>query len=349
MTEEIYLPISEWAETSAWPLAGFLPDSLDELYLGPSSTDPATGDASVEVMVLNELVLQIPGLDFLTLAIAPAGGSTAVNLAISRSPFCLRVQAPVTLRVDANLLRPLKPGPTPGTYEPDFAAKTLDIVLGTIDIGINGDGDFNFDLPGATPAIPRCMIGQTGVVLEIGKLQWLTPSTPTTDLPPAPTVVPQGFTGLFLDDVTVEIPQLPAAMNKLRMDDVFLGTGGFTGKVLIEDTAGTLTWDTGQSPAKYAGGVAVGELYGFQCGLKKIEIEIVQSCLQKSSILGEMFVPYLDKRIGVDLKLSMSGDLLVGLASPQAKNPEKGAELRSDGLLYLLISAQTSKPRSPAA
>jgi hypothetical protein len=42
------------------------------------------------------------------------------------------------------------------------------------------------------------MIGNSGVTLQIGRLQWLTPGTPVADRPPN---TPAGFTGLYLDDV----------------------------------------------------------------------------------------------------------------------------------------------------
>ena len=78
-----------------------------------------------------------------------------------------------------------------------------------------------------------------------------------------------------------------------------------------------------------------GEIFGFKCGLKNIEIAFVQSCLQKGSLVGEIFVPYLEKRVGIELNLDITGNFRVSLTGPQSKNPDTGVEMQTDGLLRL--------------
>src|SRR4029079_7678460 len=121
--------------------------------------------------------LQVPGLEFATFALGATTGSTDFMLSVGFGPFSMGVHLPVTLRIDANVLRPIKEGTE---NEPDPDAETLNIALGTIDLTV--DGDWNIDL-GVTSAvqIPRCMIGDSGVIIE-GKLRWLTPAT--LSLPP---------------------------------------------------------------------------------------------------------------------------------------------------------------------
>ena len=56
------------------------------------------------------------------------------------------------------------------------------------------------------PALPRCMIGETGVIVAAGSVRWLTPGS--EDLPAG---TPADFTGLHLDDVVVELGALGLA------------------------------------------------------------------------------------------------------------------------------------------
>jgi hypothetical protein len=312
---DIALPVTEWLNTDEWPIASLVPDALDDVYIYPPETVPGTGDTLVRVILLVDLALRIPGLDFLTIGLGKTG-TTQIDVEIKTSPFSLTLHMPFVLRIDADILRPLKAN----SKEPDLEAKTLDISVSGVDLRIDGDGNVDVDLSNVA-SIPRCMLGSTGVLLQIGKLQWLTPATATK-----PPNTPAGFTGLYLDDVFVEIPGLPAGVNAIAMDDVFIGTGGFSGTVTQPNI--TLGWD-GQN---FIGPLA-GELFGFKGGLSSVSLTFRQNALVGCSIKGDVFVPYLDKRVGLTLGLDGAGGVTASAGLPTSAPAETGVTAKQGYLL----------------
>jgi hypothetical protein len=318
--DEVWLPLPEWLSMADWPFAGVLPESISNLLITQSVANLTTGDTEFKCLAPIELVLRIPGLDQLGLALGPAG-FTEFILTLRPEPFSLSLRVPVELRVDANILRPLKPG----TREPDETAKTFDIHVGDIGLVIDSEGNIDLDLRNVV-TIPRCMVATSGVILQVGKMQWLTPATPPQQLPP--NTVP-GFTGLYFDDVIVEIPQLPAAVSAIRMDDVFLGTGGFSGKISQPNLA--LQWNG----TNFTGAMH-GELFGFKGGISAISIEFRQNALVGSQIEGDIFIPYLNKRVGLTLGLDGAGSLTATAALPHSLPAETGVTPGSAGYLIHL-------------
>ena len=320
---QAYFPLAELADVGGLPFGDILDNILTHIWITEPLLDTTTNEGVVGVFVDQAVSFKIPGIPSLELALGymPGGVNADVRARFQPKPH-IGIELPLTLRVDAAVLRPLKTG----TNEPDLDKKTLDIKLGSVRIGFDTDGNFTLDAPtGIT--LPRCMISSTGVILEVGKLSWLTPSDPTpagaTDPPPA------GFTGLYIDDAQIHLPDIDFLPSTVRFDDCYIGTGGFTGKVSFPSE---VEWDSTKNEFK---GDMAGELFGFKCGLKNIEIAFVQTCLQKGLVVGEIFVPYLEKRIGIEMNLNMSGEFRVALIGPQSKNPDTGVEMRSDGLLKL--------------
>ena len=308
MTTEIYFPITEVIDVASWPAGGFLPDSLEHVWVAAPVPDFKAGTVTLNVLLESPATFKIPAIDFLSVALGPPGAFEFI-LTLTRNPFSVAVEVPVILRVDANILRPLKPE----TKDPDLAATTLDISLGQVGLKLDSEGHLDFLLKGAI-RVPRCMVGTTGVLLQIGSLRWLTPATPEDQRPPN---TPPNFTGLYLDDVIVEIPQLPAAVSAIRMDDVFLGTGGFSGK--ISRPGLELGWNGTDFT-----GVIHGELFGFKGGISSMSIEFRQSALVGCEIAGDVFVPYLNKRVGLTLGLDGAGGLTATASLPHSLPAETG-------------------------
>ena len=177
-----FFPLDEVAAIANWPLVGLLPDGLDKVWVAQPYYDTATQTGRIGVLLENEIELRIPGLDFMSLMIGSVSDAVDFELQVSLTPFEIGVRVPLTLRVDAKVLRPVKAGTI---SEPDMDAPTLDIVLPSVEFGINGDGDIRLDINGAV-TVPRCIVGTTGVVLQIGKLQWVTPASPENNRHCAP-------------------------------------------------------------------------------------------------------------------------------------------------------------------
>lgn len=265
----------------------------------------------ITAVVPDELVLGIPGLDVVKLVIGGFGGATVLRLEAafsglpSSATFRIAIKdVPLTLRVDADVLRPLK-----GTSdEPDPQAQSLDVVCGNIDLVITDAGlelGLDVDLQ-----IPRCMLGSTGIILTVGSARWL---TPTADTPPAAT--PEYFTGLYLDDAKIEFAKL--GIGDVTMDDVFIGTTGFSGKVAWRDN--DLTWNPQSGNGGAFEGVLVAELGGFDGGLQKIGVEFKQNALVVCEIEGCIYAPYVKKVIGLDFGLDGDGGFTAIAQTPTCK------------------------------
>ena len=322
--DTVYFPLTEVINVTNWPLAGLIGEGLQNLSLTGPEYDSATHTGSIGFQLEGEVALRVPGLEFAGLTLGSTAGSVDFDLTVSFNPFRMSIIVPVTLRLDADILRPIKGGMG---YEPDLEAETLDIGLGTIGLSLDGNGNLDLGLSAAVQ-IPRCMVGTSGVIIE-GKIRWLTPVTP--ELPPR---TPNNFTGFYLDDVIVEIPQLPAALNGVGMDDVFIGTGGFSGVISKPNLA--LQWDATKNDFT---GAMHGELFGFKGGISSMSIEFRQNALVGCQIAGDIFVPYFNKRVGLTLGLDGAGGVTAVVALPHSSPAETGVTAGSPGYLIHLAAA----------
>jgi hypothetical protein len=284
-------PVTDLLDVDGWGLDALVPDALDGVLISsPTVANAAMSTMGIDVSVTDPIVLRLPGIDVLALVV----GSTAApsQLTLGLTPFSVAVGVPLLLRLNTDILCPVD-----ANDRPDRSQPTFDVDLGTITLEITADADVNFDIDNVT--LPRCMIGMSGVIIEIGKLKWLSPSTPASELPAN---TPSRFTGLYLDDVKVTISQLPAAANALRLDNGFIGTGGFSGKVSAPDL--NLNWDPA---ARTFTETVHGDLFGFQGGLSAVALEFRQNAIVGCAITGDLLLPWLDRVIGLELGLGGDG------------------------------------------
>jgi hypothetical protein len=299
-TDRAFFPVSELIDESGWPVPDLVPDSFEHLWISSPDAEPDSPTQRFGLLLDEELSLRVPGVDALTITLAPAPGGSAFDIAFSADPFGVVLEeAEIVLRVDAGVLRPLKPG----SDEPDMEAETLDIELGSVSIGIDAEGAVGFELGAAS--VPRCMVGSSGVIVSAGEIAWVKRGEEVPGAPPA-------FTGLRLDDVEIGVPGLPQ-LGELRMDDVFLGSGGFTGRV--EDQ-----FDLGWDGSDFTGDLH-GELLGFRGGLGGVAIEFRQSALVACSIAGDVAIPFLDLRLGLEIGLSGDGGVSAAATLPHTGDP----------------------------
>src|SRR6185436_20770034 len=106
----VYFSLSEAANINNWPIAGLLPGGLDHVWFSGPNYDEVAEIGSIDFQIEQELSLQVPGLEFATFALGATTGSTDFTLSVGFGPFSMGVHLPVTLRIDANVLRPIKEG-----------------------------------------------------------------------------------------------------------------------------------------------------------------------------------------------------------------------------------------------
>ena len=290
---------------------------LDRVLVAEASAETISNGFrfGITAVVADELVLGIPGLDAVKLVIGGFGGATVLRIeaAFSGTPesaaFRIAIEdVPLTLRVDSDILRPL----VGASDDPDPDAESLDVVVGDVTLEITEAGvNLGFD---ADLKIPRCMIGSSGIILTVDQARWIAPGA--DDLPAN---TPDNFTGLFLDGAKVEFAAL--GIGDVSMDDVFIGTSGFSGKVMWSDD--DLTWNPAggaNGDGAFEGVLAV-ELAGFDGGLSKFEVEFRQNALVGCAIAGCIYAPYIERVIGLDIGLDGNGAFTAIAQPPTCKFP----------------------------
>lgn len=305
--------------------AGVIPDDISEIdrdtdnflnsvYFTDSSLQPVENGllGTVVLVVLQEIVVA-PFGNTAGLVIGGGGGATAfearVRLQRLSGGFRFEIglyDVGVGLRISPSILRPLKPD---STNEPEPDGVPLDIQLGTVSIVFGTDEPFRVMWSGDV-SVPRCMIGQSGVIFSASGIRWLTPSSEIqlSDTPP-------GFIGLALDNAQIEFPEL--GIGNVTMDDVFIGSTGFSGKVDWRDD--DLTWNPQIGNGGAFEGVLIAELGGFDGGLQRIGVEFKQNALVRCEIEGCIYAPYVKKVIGLDLGLDGNGGFTAIAQAPTCK------------------------------
>lgn len=139
-------------------------------------------------------------------------------------------------------------------------------------------------------------IGNTGVIVACTGLHVC-----LTDQDPVPIYVPANSRGFAIDSVGVALPpSMTGVPNDIVGTDLFLGTGGFTGKLTGNWAAGTPI-----------------QMGGIECQLKSLSLEFKQNSLVGSALACELTVPFFDQPVNLDVSLSGDGTLLATLSASQ--------------------------------
>lgn len=329
MTEldpEIYFVTLRTQIAAFWP-QDILPlpnlDLLDKIWLAPSMfvEDEQTENLVFETTVIFEEALSA---DFgfvagLSLILGTADLATPVPLSVTISdildpdpePYLIEIgPVPITLLVATDLLKRMEA--TAGGFTeapPDSVTgepQPVEIVLGGPVCTFSSNGEFTFALDAGAPGvtISPFMIGDSGVVIEVNGFSLVLSEAAAQDLPIS---IPSDWRGVFLEEATVHLPE---GLNGILPDDVtledfFIGSGGFCGRVTGNWNADPLNPFDDQA----------GDIFGFQFRLTSIGIEFTQNTLVSGSLAGYLHVPFFDAPLAVEVGLTNDGDFTVGLSS----------------------------------
>ncbi|QXJ25680.1 hypothetical protein AGRA3207_007206 [Actinomadura graeca] len=150
------------------------PAVLDHVWLEPPQITAKPDDVSLTTRLLfeRELVLGLPGLDAVSLVLAPGSGDGApvgLSLGIDILPqTVLRVtDMPVALRFGPKLLRPMRKvtGGGDARYEPDPGRPFVQLDVPKLSGRASRDG-ITFDAPFTAQLPYPVMIGDTGLVVD---------------------------------------------------------------------------------------------------------------------------------------------------------------------------------------
>jgi len=330
LTRPGFINVGE-ALSDRWPSAlPQLPEGtfLDHLWAAAleSGFDEGLVRASAELLLEDELVLTIPGVDAVGIAIASAGGDTVLPVEVTILPqFSISLRRiPIALRLKSDLLRPAirEPGASPDQpprWVADSSQSHLDIKLAEVTVTLDGEGDITFEVDGGID-LPPCMIGDSGAVVEardIG-LHFAGAAPPPGQ--------PAGWKGIHLGQATLHLPgELGATVGTLSLADAYIGNGGFTGAV-------SSTW----TPALAA------ELSGFGVTLSRAEIEFVQNAPVTFALTGTITLPFFDQPAGVDLEVGLDGSIGITVSAVQPAGATSAGgllEFTKPGLLTMRLDS----------
>lgn len=309
-------PLSVLANT---PLDAF----LEHLYFTQVAFDQSESGYRVNTtLVIDQELVISPFGELMGLVLGGGNGLSSFDLTLSvqgtgdQINFQVGVvEVPVALRISGDILRPL----LPGSNTPDPNASDLDISLGAISLFF--DPLIGFDVVlSSSISLPRCMIADSGIIVSAPVLQWL---TPYSDNLPANT--PLDFTGLYLDDTSIEFDNISLEdAPVLKFDYAFIGSGGFTGKIEADNLG------------------LRGSLLSFECELVRLKVTLAQGALIASDVYARLKVPYFDEPVGVEIGINFGGEFTLALSAtqPPGLNYTNGlVTLNKPGLLTLTLES----------
>jgi hypothetical protein len=298
-----------------WPTDVFgEPKALDKVGVRDFEVT-ATGDElslSGKLVWSRELEIDLPIVKGLSVVLLSGNGMTEVPFQIELLP-----EPSVTipnigfgLRFRSDLLRPVEK--KNGKWVPvlDSAGNPTAAELTFGGLGFTADLEGNIGFTGTPKGdLPPVQIGDSGVVVE---LQGLAPYLSSRQTPPAN--APQSFRGVAIDSVTVSLPDdldVPILPSSITAEDLFIGTGGFSGKL-----AGQWTPTFNAASRKYEGDGS-GSLFGIPFALQSLAFEFHQNVPTESELKGELLLPYFDQRVAVDLSIGFDGAISLSLSAVQ--------------------------------
>jgi hypothetical protein len=263
--------------------------------------DPEAGLVLVEAFLCGDpLPLALPGTNGFQVSLG-AVGELEIETALifdSGGARIVLVSAPLFVRFPpGGALTPVvkQDHEWVADLETDGSPKGIVLAFTGIDLELGSDGKLDVTSNLKLDLQP-VQIGGSGVVVEMKGL-----GLALSDGAMLPPGVPVGSRGCTIDSLIVHLPpsvQGAFVPGEISASDLFLGTGGFTGKLWA-------SWASGK-PIAFA---------GLQCTLKSLMLEFRQNSLVASRLECELVLPFFDKALQVEIGLSDDGDFTVGLGA----------------------------------
>ncbi len=148
--------------------------------------------------------------------------------------------------------------------------------------------------------LPKCMIGDTGILIEAVNLIFHLDGISPLPAEYAHLGLADNWKGLLIERAQVTLPPDLAVDfgGELAFEHCAIGDGGFSGKLAYTPV-----------PAK------TGSLLGIGFELKSVKLEFAQNSLNEAAISGALDLPIFDKPIGVKVKFNDQGKFDIELDS----------------------------------
>jgi len=370
-TECAYLPITAILQDDARALLGDKlkvinpttgqTGSTDVGLKGFSSNKP-TGDPrelAVDVVLLDEVAVQIPGLDGVELVFVADAWTTCplteIHATAEINPFTsFSFTFEPVLRFSGDLLKPVRQksgtvsADTPAEWEDDPTRPHAEITIedtSGVTITVDAEGKVKLTPEVFALSLAPCMIGDTGIVLEVDELVLYLGGKPSGA---EPTEEPDGWKGVYLKTAKLYLPELhdaSGAFASFDVDQLRVGQGGISGTLLSTVPASL-------------------DLGGLSINLREVLVEFKQNALVECKVrFGVDLDIVVDlPELGLVLGYTQDGGLTFGLDPDDANftpllattstsmrlagtalAPTASTELELPGLLKLTITSITPR------
>lgn len=299
-----------------WPSDVFgEPKALERIGLRDFEMTATADELSLagKLVWAKEIEIDLPLVNGISVVLLSGNGNTEVPFEIELLPD-LVVSVPniqFGLRFRTELLRPVerKNGKWVAALDAAGQPKVAELDFGGLGFTAGLDGNIGFV---GTPKgdLPPVQIGDTGIVVE---MKGLAPYLSSSQTPP--TNAPLNFRGVAVDSITISLPDdmdVPILPSSIVAQDLFVGTGGFSGKLTGQWPASTFNVSSG----KYEGDGS-GSLFGMPFALQSLSFEFHQNVPTESELKGELLLPYFDQRVAIDLSIGFDGSISVALSAVQ--------------------------------
>ena len=298
-----------------WPTDVFgEPKALDRVGLRDFDVTATADELSLSGKLVwsREIEIDLPFVSGLSVILLSGNGVTEVpfEILLLPEPELTIPNIEFGLRFRSDLLRPVekKNGKWAPALDSAGNPKPAELIFGGLGFSADLEGNIGFT---GTPKgdLAPVQIGDTGVVVE---LVGLAPYLSSAQTPPPN--APPNFRGVAIDSITVSLPDdldVPILPSSITAEDLFIGTGGFSGKL-----TGQWTPTFNPSSRKYEGDGS-GSLFGIPFALQSLSFEFSQNVPTESELKGELLLPYFDQRVAVDLSIGFDGSIAVALSSAQ--------------------------------
>ena len=190
------------------------------------------------------------------------------------------------------------------------APPPVEITLEGVDVSVNSNGEFKFTFADTAPAmtIPPFMVGESGIVIDIERLQLIMSEETAAALPET---IDATSRGVLLEEAAIHFPDgmsdiLPEAT--LLFEDAFIGSGGFSGSVTLDLQEDEGVDDYDENNAK--------TVFGFGFTLQKLTVEFLQNTLTACDIIGFLKVPFFEEAVKITFGITNDGEITLALGAP---------------------------------
>lgn len=275
--------------------------------------DPGPGGRfEIGLTVEDEAVLNLVGLEGFALVFGGAS-TTSIRFGLSLWPdrWEALLGAGLRLRFPRNILKPVMRDGDRWVDDPSREYAEIHISAGIIldqDWNVNFDGSNAFRLDAA-------MIADSGLVIE-GELAL--DLSESTSLPES-TALGLGpeWRGVVFKSLNVYLPDAiteAVPISSLSFENFHIGSGGVSGAIRLNGTPGD------------------GTIGGFPFRPTSLEVELIQNCLVKAEIGGQLTLSFFDGPVDVVAGFDLDGNFTVELGSSTGI-----VELTKPGILTLSV------------